>query len=113
MDKFESYFVDTAKISEDNLPELTEKLNLLESQMGEEYEVLIQVKSLLFFESEIPKKYNFGSEHVKRIFRRIIGDEAHHTEILEMIKDIVNQKDQQLLVKDPLLRYRRLGVPSQ
>jgi myosin heavy subunit len=113
MDEIESYFVKTIKISEDNLPELTEKLSLLESQMGEEYEVLVQWKSLVFFESEIQKKYNFNSEHVKRIFKRIITEEAHHMEILEMIKDIVHQKDQELIASDPFLMYCRLDVLNQ
>jgi rubrerythrin len=108
---FSAYFADTSQINENNLPELIEQLTLLESQMGEEYEVLVEAKSLVFFASEIDKKYNFKSENFKKIFENIIIDEDHHNEILETIKDIIHQKDQELLTKDPLLQYRRLGVP--
>jgi hypothetical protein len=111
MTNFSTYFADTTKINENNLPELIEKLTLLESQMGEEYEILVQAKSIVFFASEIDRRYNFKSENFKKIFEKIISDEAHHNEVLETIKDIIHQKDQELLVKDPLLRYRRLGVP--
>jgi rubrerythrin len=111
MANFSTHFADTTKINENNLPELIEKLTLLESQMGEEYEILVQAKSIVFFASEIDRKYNFKSENFKKIFEKIISDEEHHNEILETIKDIINQKDQELLVKDPLLHYRRLGVP--
>jgi hypothetical protein len=111
MENFSSYFVDMAEINENNLPKLIEKLTLLESQMGEEYVILVQAKSIVFFASEISREYNFNSENIKRIFEKIISDEEHHREILETIKEIVNQKDKELLINDPLLHFRRLGVP--
>jgi hypothetical protein len=111
MSNFLSYFADAPEINENNFPELIEKLSLLESQMGEEYEILVQAKSVVFFASEIDRNYKFKSENFKKIFEKIISDETHHDEILGTIKDIIHQKDQELLAKDPLLQYRRLGVP--
>ena len=111
MGDFSAYFANIKKIDENNLPELIEKLTLLESQMGEEYEVLVQAKSVVFFSSEVSRNYNFKAEVFKKIFEKIIIDEEHHSEILETIKDIINKKEKELLRKDPLLKYRRLGVP--
>jgi rubrerythrin len=111
MKNFSAYFTDTEQINENNLLELIAKLTLLESQMGEEYEILVQAKSIVSFASEISKEYNFKPENFKRIFEKIIGDENHHKGILETIREIINQKDKELLVKDPLLHYRRIGVP--
>ena len=79
--------------------------------MGEEYEILVQAKSVIFFASEIDQKYNFKSKNFRKIFEKIISDEQHHNEILETIKEVIHQKETELLVKDPLLSYRRLGVP--
>ena len=65
---------------------------MLESQMGEEYGMLVQVKSAVFFASELRKKYNFKTENVKRIFERIIMDEENHSEILATIKIFCRKK---------------------
>jgi len=111
MSTFLSYFVDVPKINENNLPDLIGKLSRLEGQMGEEYEILVQAKSVVFFASEMDRNYQFKSENFKKIFEKIISDETRHNEILGTIKDIIHQKDKELLAKDPLLYYRRMGVP--
>lgn len=111
MNDFLMYFNNLEVIEESHLPELTEKLDILESQMGEEYEILEKAKSLIFFASEIEKKYNFESQTFKKIFETIIIDENNHREILESIRNIIQKKEKELLAEDLLLNYRRVGVP--
>jgi hypothetical protein len=114
-DTIESYLADFLKkerIAESDLPELSEKLTLFESVMGEEYDIFIQIKSLELFANEIKHKYNVALDNMHHIFMGIIDDEEHHQEILANIKDIIHQNEQKVLIEDPLHEYRRLGVPS-
>lgn len=113
--KIESYLADLLKkerIAEIDLPELSEKLTLFESVMGEEYDIFIQIKSLELFAKEIKNKYNVTLENVEDIFNGIIDDEQHHREILATIKDLIRQNEQKMIIKDPLYEFRKIGVPS-
>lgn len=112
IEKYLADFLKKERIAESDLPELSEKLTLFESVMGEEYDIFIQIKSLELFANEIKHKYNVALDNVHHIFMGIIDDEEHHQEILANIKDIIHQNEQKVLIEDPLHEYRRLGVPS-
>jgi len=77
------------KISSEDLSNLNERLQLLESQLSEEYYLLVQMKTLTQMAQQILQDYNIDLNDVKRIFTSIISDEEHHTELLETIKKMV------------------------
>jgi nanoRNase/pAp phosphatase (c-di-AMP/oligoRNAs hydrolase) len=51
-----------------NLPQLAEKLEILESEMGEEYYQFVQLKTLKFMVKEINQIYNIDLGSVKKDF---------------------------------------------
>jgi hypothetical protein len=69
---------------------LSEKLAYLESIIGEEYYVFVQLKTLQLMVNEINQLYHVDLDSVKTIFVNIINDEEHHRELLEKIKSIVD-----------------------
>jgi hypothetical protein len=101
------------KFTAEELPELLNDLETLENTTGEEYSVFVQMKTLELLAEEIKRSYNINLDGVKRIFAKIMADEEHHSELITQIKDLIIQKDQEMMVADPLLRYRRIGVPSR
>ena len=91
------------KITSEDLFKLNEKLQLLESQMGEEYYVFVQMKTLTFMVNQIDQSYNVDLSSVKRIFTGIISDEERHTEVLETIKKMVAPKED---IANPFVRFQ-------
>jgi rubrerythrin len=83
----------TDMINEDNFPLLSEKLSLLESTIGEEYYVFVQLKTLELMMKEINQMYNINLSSAKSIFMNIIHDEDHHREIIETIKQLITKKE--------------------
>jgi rubrerythrin len=71
--------------------ELLLVLDKLESNLGEEYYIFVQMQTLQFMVKEINKLYDINLERVKHIFENIIRDEEHHKEILTTIKDIIGE----------------------
>ena len=72
--------------------ELLPKLIALESSLGEEYYIFVQMKTLQLMVKEINQLYNIDLEKFKNVFESIIKDEEHHREILGTIKDIIDVK---------------------
>ena len=85
--------------------ELLPKLIALESSLGEEYYIFVQMKTLQLMVKEINQLYGIDLEKIKEVFESIIRDEEHHREILAAIKDIVSKK---LTKKDdtPKVKYQ-------
>jgi ferritin len=81
------------------------KLVALESSLGEEYYIFVQMKTLQLIVKEINQLYGIDLEKIKEVFESIIKDEEHHREILAAIKDIVSKK---LTKKDdtPKVKYQ-------
>jgi hypothetical protein len=96
------------KIPTDELPQLSEKLAVFEGVMSEEYTVLVQMKTLVLLSEEIQRIYKIDLDKVKGIFTSIIDDEEHHMELLATIRDIFKQKELEMQVEDPSLKYRLL-----
>jgi rubrerythrin len=82
------------RITKENLKILSEILITLESEMGEEYYILTQMKTLERMTEIINKEYSVDLTKVKSIFLKIIGDEERHIEILETIKQMTADKKQ-------------------
>ena len=72
--------------------ELLPKLTVLESSLGEEYYIFVQMKTLQLMTKEINHIYSINLMNIKGIFESIIKDEEHHREILAKIKDIIDEK---------------------
>jgi len=97
--------VTTRKVSELSLPDLYEKLIPLESELGEEYYVLIQMQTLKHLTKEINERYNISLDNVKSIFESIINDENHHVELLGTLKEIAKPIEKNL-DNTPMVRYQ-------
>jgi len=82
------------RITKENLKILSEILITLESEMGEEYYILTQMKTLERMTEIINREYSVDLTKVKSIFLKIIGDEERHIEILETIKQMAADKKQ-------------------
>jgi len=66
------------KITDDELPELSERLAVLEGLFGEEYHVFVQLKTLQLMAKEVGQIYNVNLEQLKHVFSTIIEDEERH-----------------------------------
>ena len=71
--------------------ELLPVLMALESSLGEEYYIFVQMKTLQLMVKEINQLYNIDLDKIKKVFESIIRDEEHHREILATIKDIITE----------------------
>jgi rubrerythrin len=91
------------KIGPKELPELSTKLAVLESTMGEEYYIFVELKTLHVLMKQINQIYNIDLGSSKKIFMKIINDEEHHRELLETIRHLITkpeeEKDKSLFVK--------------
>jgi rubrerythrin len=92
------------RIPEGDLPQLAEKLAVLESVMGEEYYQFVQLKTLELMMKEINQIYNIDLSSVKKIFLNIIRDEENHRELLIKIKTLFKPKDK--LDSAPVVKYQ-------
>jgi len=114
--KLEKEMAKMQKITLEDLVSLNEELQLLEGQMGEEYYVLVQMKTLTFMMNQINQAYNIDLTSAKRIFTIIISDEERHIELLETIKKIAMPAQQAR--NDPFVKFQnpdawnRLSTPT-
>ena len=92
------------KINTDDLPELSAKLKIFESIMGEEYYIFVQLKTLDFMVKEINQIYNIDLSSAKSIFINIISDEDRHREILGTIERLITK--QEAADNSPIVRYQ-------
>jgi len=69
------------------LASLIEKLMLLESTVGEEYYILVQLKTLQYMTREIREIYNVDLEDLKDILETIIRDEETQRTLVKNEKD--------------------------
>jgi rubrerythrin len=92
------------KLNDADLPELMHRLAGLENSFGEEYFVLVQLKTFQFMAKEISQMYKIDFESLKGIFELIIKDEENHREILTSLEDFLRKEPS----KDttPVVRYQ-------
>ncbi len=62
--------------------------------MGEEYYLLVQMKTLERMTKIINEQYSIDLTKMKKIFLKIIRDEERHIEILETIKQMTTEKEE-------------------
>ena len=85
LDKVTNQGIDTLDFSQ-----FLTVLNDLESSLGEEYYIFVQMKTLQFMVSEINQLYDINLESIKDIFESIIRDEERHRELLDTIKGMIS-----------------------
>jgi rubrerythrin len=109
LDVVDNFVEDLSKVKSlkaSNLPELSIQLIGLESTMGEEYFVFVQLKTLEFMSKEIGKIYNINLDSLKEIFAAIIEDEEHHREILAKIRELIRKKEDEEIDNTPFVRFQ-------
>jgi len=94
------------RIPKENMSSLVKKLMILESTVGEEYYILVQLKTLEYMTKEIRETYNVDLEDLKDILETIIRDEETHRELLSKMKKILVGKEKQAEDKAPQVKYK-------
>lgn len=89
--------------SEEDMVELSKKLTYLESIIGEEYYMFVQLKTLEIMIKEINEIYRIDLGSLKSVFTHIISDEEHHREIIATIQSTIEQK--KVADENPMVRF--------
>jgi hypothetical protein len=97
--------VTAKKQGELSMADLFEKLTTLESNLGEEYYIFVQMQTLQHLTKEINQRYNINLDSVKNIFESIIKDENHHIELIGTLKELAAPKEKDL-DNTPMVRYQ-------
>jgi rubrerythrin len=71
---------------------LYKQLKKLESGLGEEYYIFVQMQTLQLLSKMINKTYNISTESIKGIFESILKDEDHHLEVLATLLELNEPK---------------------
>ena len=82
------------RIPKESMTSLVKKLMLLESTVGEEYYILVQLKTLQYMTREIRETYNVDIKDLKDILATIIRDEETHRKLLSKMKKILSGKEE-------------------
>jgi rubrerythrin len=106
IDAFQIELSSIDKISEEDLLGLSEQLTALESSLAEEYDVLVQFNSLDMLSRELRINHNVSLESLKAIFLEIVHDEEYHKEILAVVKEILEGKQEEIIDNTPKVRFR-------
>jgi rubrerythrin len=94
------------RIPKENMSSLVKKLMILESTVGEEYYILVQLKTLEYMTKEIRETYNVDLEDLKDILETIIRDEETHRELLAKMKKILVGEEEQAEDEAPQVKYK-------
>ena len=97
--------VTAKKEGELSMEDLFEKLITLESTLGEEYYIFVQMQTLQHLTKEINQRYNINLYSVKSIFESIIRDENHHIELIGTLKELAKPKEKDL-DNTPIVQYQ-------
>jgi rubrerythrin len=92
------------RFTSEDLLKLSEILITLESELSEEYYILIQMKTLERMTEIINEEYSIDLTKVKSIFLKIIKDEERHIEILETIRQLTTKKEEKS--NAPFVKYQ-------
>jgi len=101
------------RIPTEHMSSLIEKLMLLERTVGEEYYILVQLKTLEYMTREIRETYNVDLEDLKDILETIIRDEETHRELLAKMKKILVGEEKQTEDIAPTVKYKNPNAWSR
>ena len=105
IDDISQEIVNEKKVRVESLSSLAKKLSLLESAMGEEYYVLVQMKTLQNMTELIHESYNVDLEDMKDVFETIIRDEETHLDLLAKLKKLLLGQQERKAEATPAVRY--------
>jgi rubrerythrin len=94
------------RIPKKSLASLVKKLMLLESTVGQEYYILVQLKTLQYMTREIRETYNVDIKDLRDILATIIKDEEIHRKLLSKMKKILLGKEKQTEDEAPQVKYK-------
>jgi rubrerythrin len=106
VDYLKSEVTRTQNGSKLELSKLAEKLSALESSLGEEYHVFVQMENLEYLSKEINQFYNVNLDSIRKIINSIIRDEEHHRELLSTIKQLLDQSRKENLDNTPMMKFQ-------
>ena len=105
IDSFQIELSSIDKIPEEELIGLMDQLTTLENSLSEEYNVLTQFNTLDVLSRELKTVHNVSLEAVKSIFLEIVHDEEYHKEILALVREILEGKQEQIIDNTPRVRF--------
>jgi hypothetical protein len=85
---------------------LYEKLAFLESALGEEYFVFLQMQTLQLMAKKLAEVYGANVELFKKVFKSIADDEERHRETLGTIKHLIVKSKEKDSVMHPEVKYQ-------
>jgi len=86
--------------------QLADKLTNLESELGEEYHIFVQMKNLEALSKEINQLYNVEIGTIRKIINSIIKDEDHHRELLSTIRRLLEQGKSRNNDNTPIVNFQ-------
>lgn len=87
-------------------PQIMEKLTILESSLGEEYHMVIQMKNLEYLSKEINQFYDVKLDSIRKIIKGIIRDEDNHRELLVTIRRLLEKTKAKKSDNTPIVRFQ-------
>ena len=103
---FSDEIAEKTRIPIEDLPSLLEKVTFLESTAGEEYSMLVRVKTIQFMKKQIRELYGVDLESLTNVFDVIIRDEEIHGNLLETIGKIIAGKEKPEEEITPIVKYQ-------
>ncbi len=105
IDAFQIELSSIDKISGEDLLGLSEQLMTLESSLAEEHGVLVEFTALDMLSRELRISQNVSLESLKAIFLEIVHDEEYHKELLSVVKEILEGKQEVTIDNTPRVRF--------
>ncbi len=88
------------------LSKLIDELTSLESTLGEEYYIFVQMKNLAVLSKKINELYSVKLSAIRTIINSIIRDEERHREILSTIKQLLSHNKETETDNTPIVRFQ-------
>jgi hypothetical protein len=105
IDAFQIELSSVDKISREDLIGLSDQLMALESALEEEYDILVQFTVLDMLSRELRTTQNVSLESIKAIFLEIVHDEEYHKELLAVVKELLEGKQEKTIDNTPKVRF--------
>ncbi|MEM2080883.1 MAG: ferritin-like domain-containing protein [Candidatus Bathyarchaeia archaeon] len=94
------------RITKEDWPDLLEKLSALESVVGEEYYMFVELKTLQLMAKEIRQMYHIDISDLESIFTRIIQEEETHRALIEKVKNLLTKVTEKKS-RAPVVKYQQ------
>jgi hypothetical protein len=105
IDAFQIELASIDKIPGEELLGLLEQLTALENSLSQEFDALVQFSALDLLSRELKVFHNLSLQALKAIFLEIIHDDDYHKEILTVIKEVLEGKQEEMIDNTPKVRF--------